>query len=327
MKGTSKSSWRARALRTLPIVAVGVVSLGAMLFGQKNSVQPQPHADKLAQITPPTRGAGGRGAPPAPEGVMPNVPAGFTIIKYADMPSPRTMVYAPNGDLFVASSATSTIRVFRDANNDGTFEAQGTYAQAAAPAGRGGGGGGGRGQGAAAPPQQDLAELATKVNAAPGVNLAINGPIYGAAAPACTPPPAFQPGPAGPPNQPFGMAFSNGYFYVANTGSVVRYKYANGDMQAQGEPEKIADLPAGGGHFTRNIIFNRAGTKFYVAVGSASNNNAGEDCRRAAILEFNPDGSGMRIFASGIRNPVGLALQPGTDIVWTAINERDQLGD
>src|SRR5688572_12415371 len=329
MKGTSKSSWRARALRTLPIVAVGVVSLGAMLFGQKNSVQPQPQADKLAQITPPTRGAGGRGAPPAPEGVIPNVPAGFTIIKYADMPSPRTMVSAPNGDVFVASTVTSTIRALRDANNDGTFEAQGVYAQAAAPAGRGGGGGfgRGRGQGAAAPPQPDLAELATKVNAAPGVNLAINGPIYGAAAPACTPAPAFQPGPGGPPNQPFGMAFQGGYFYVANTGNVVRYKYANGDMQAQGEPEKIADLPAGGSHFTRNLIFNRAGTKFYVAVGSNSNNNAGEDCRRAAILEFNPDGSGMRIFASGIRNPVGLALQPGTDIVWTAINERDQLGD
>ena len=65
----------------------------------------------------------------------------------------------------------------------------------------------------------------------------------------------------------------------------------------------------------------------YVAVGSQSNNDAGEDCRRAAILEFNPDGTGYRVYASGIRNPVGLALQPGTDIVWTAINERDNLGD
>ena len=65
----------------------------------------------------------------------------------------------------------------------------------------------------------------------------------------------------------------------------------------------------------------------YVAVGSASNNSAGEDCRRAAILEFNPDGSGYRVFASGIRNPVGLAWQPGTDTLWTAVNERDNLGD
>jgi glucose/arabinose dehydrogenase len=99
-----------------------------MLFGQKNSVQPQPQADKLSQITPPTRGAGGRGPVQTPEGVKPTVPAGFTISTYAEMPSPRIMVYAPNGDLFVASTATSTIRVFRDANNDGTFEAQGTYA-------------------------------------------------------------------------------------------------------------------------------------------------------------------------------------------------------
>jgi glucose/arabinose dehydrogenase len=86
------------------------------------------------------------------------------------------------------------------------------------------------------------------------------------------------------------------------------------------------DRPAGG-HSTRNVNFNRAGTKLYVAVGSQSNHNAGEDCRRAAILEFNPDGSGYRVFASGIRNPVGLALQPGTDTLWTAMNERDNLGD
>ena len=110
------------------------------------------------------------------------------------------------------------------------------------------------------------------------------------------------------------------------TASLVRYKYTNGDLQAQGEPEKLLDLPAGG-HSTRNIVFNRAGTKLYIAVGSQSNNDAGEDCRRAAILEFNPDGTGYRVYASGIRNPVGLALQPGTDIVWTAINERDNLGD
>jgi glucose/arabinose dehydrogenase len=97
-------------------------------------------------------------------------------------------------------------------------------------------------------------------------------------------------------------------------------------MQAQGEPEKLMNLPTGG-HSTRNIVFNRAGTKMYVAVGSQSNNDAGEDCRRAAILEFNPDGTGYRTYASGIRNPVGLTLQPGTDTIWTAMNERDNLGD
>jgi glucose/arabinose dehydrogenase len=158
------------------------------------------------------------------------------------------------------------------------------------------------------------------------VNPAINGPILGAKAPACVEPAPFANKGPGTLAAPFGMAFHDGFLYVGNTGSVVRYRYANGDLKAQGEPEKLLDLPVGG-HSTRNIIFNRAGTKMYVAVGSQSNNNAGEDCRRAAILEFNPDGTGYRVFASGIRNPVGLALQPGTDIVWTAINERDNLGD
>jgi glucose/arabinose dehydrogenase len=151
--------------------------------------------------------------------------------------------------------------------------------------------------------------------------------VLGANAPACTPPPEFVNRGPGDVARPFGLAFHDGYLYVGNTGSIVRYKYANGDLKAQGEPEKLMDLPTGGGHTTRNIIFNRAGTKMYVAVGSSSNNDAGEDCRRAAILEFNPDGSGFRVYASGIRNPVGLALQPGTDIIWTAINERDNLGD
>jgi len=125
---------------------------------------------------------------------------------------------------------------------------------------------------------------------------------------------------------PFGMAFHDGYLYVGNTGSLVRFKYSTGDLQAQGEPEKLLDLPVGG-HSTRNIVFNRAGTKLYVTVGSQSNNTAGEDCRRAAVLEFNPDGSGYRVYASGIRNPVGLTLQPGTDTLWVAVNERDNLGD
>jgi glucose/arabinose dehydrogenase len=139
-------------------------------------------------------------------------------------------------------------------------------------------------------------------------------------------PPEFAVRGPGTLQAPFGLAFHDGYLYVGNTGSLVRYKYTNGDLKAQGEPEKLLDLPTGG-HSTRNIVFNRAGTKMYIAVGSQSNNDAGEDCRRAAILEFNPDGTGYRVYASGIRNPVGLTLQPGTDIIWTAMNERDNLGD
>ena len=89
MRGTRLSSWGGRVLRTLPLVAVVIVTLCAMLLAQKNSVQPQPQADKLAAITPPIRGAGGRGPNQKPEGVMPTVPAGFTISVYAEAQAPR----------------------------------------------------------------------------------------------------------------------------------------------------------------------------------------------------------------------------------------------
>jgi len=124
----------------------------------------------------------------------------------------------------------------------------------------------------------------------------------------------------------FGMASHDGYLYLGRTDSIVRYKYQPGDTQAKGMPEKLLDLPTGG-HSTRNLIFSRDGKKMYVAVGSQSNKSAGEDPQRAAINEYNPDGTGHRVFASGLRNPVGLALQPGTDVLWTAVNERDTLGD
>jgi glucose/arabinose dehydrogenase len=106
---------------------------------------------------------------------------------------------------------------------------------------------------------------------------------------------------------------------------VVRFAYTTGQTAASGKPETIAPLP-GGGHTTRNVIFNRAGTKMYVAIGSASNVNA-EAPPRAAIMEYNPDGSGRRVFASGLRNPVGLAWNPATGALWTSVNERDGLGD
>jgi glucose/arabinose dehydrogenase len=297
------------------LAALTGVAVIAVANAQQNTTVPQPQAAKLPAPTTaspkPSRPA------PRPEGVMPSVPAGFTVTTYAELPSPRMMVYAPNGDLFVSSPGTNTITVLRDANNDGTFEARGTYAEGGAAPPRGGGGGGG---GAAAP--------AGGGRRAGGPPPGFGAPpsVLGASAPACAPPAEFVERGPGTLAAPFGLAFHDGYLYVGNTGSLVRYKYTNGDLKAQGEPEKLLNLPTGG-HSTRNIVFNRAGTKMYLAVGSQSNNDAGEDCRRAAILEFNPDGTGYRVYASGIRNPVGLALQPGTDIVWTAINERDNLGD
>src|SRR5207253_480220 len=130
-------------------------------------------------------------------------------------------------------------------------------------------------------------------------------------------------------NQPFGMAIQGGYFYVANTNSVVRFHYKEGQTKLEGEPEKIIDLPGLGynQHWTRNILFRPDGKKLYVTVGSQTNVSEESDPRRAAISEYNPDGSGHRIFAAGIRNPIGLAWNPTTSALWTAVNERDELGD
>lgn len=129
---------------------------------------------------------------------------------------------------------------------------------------------------------------------------------------------------------PFGMAIQNvggqTYFYVGNTDSIVRFKYQVGQAKLEGAPEKLIDLPTGG-HSTRNILFSRDGKKMYIAVGSLSNVNEGEPPVRAAINEYNPDGTGHRIFASGLRNPVGLAWNPVGGELWTAVNERDLLGD
>ena len=130
-------------------------------------------------------------------------------------------------------------------------------------------------------------------------------------------------------NLPFGMAFHGDYFYVANTDSVVRFPYKAGQTQAEGTPEKILDLPGKGynQHWTRNILFSRDGKKLYVTVGSETNVDVETDPRRAAISEYDPDGGSRRVYASGLRNPIGLAFYPGTNTLWTSVNERDGLGD
>jgi len=119
------------------------------------------------------------------------------------------------------------------------------------------------------------------------------------------------------------------WVYVTNTSTLVRYAYKNGDLKATEEPEKlITDIPADGGHSTRDIVFSKDGKSLFLAVGSASNNNDNQaEFHRANILEYTPEGKFVGIYASGIRNPVGLAINPETGELWTSINERDNLGD
>jgi glucose/arabinose dehydrogenase len=140
-------------------------------------------------------------------------------------------------------------------------------------------------------------------------------------------------------HQPFGIAFyppgpNPQYVYVANTDSVVRFAYHNGDLQATGAPEMIVpDIPGGGrlrggGHWTRDIVFTPDGKKMFVSVGSHSNvNDDSLEFHRADILQYNPDGTAFRIYASGIRNAVGIAIEPQSGVLWGSVNERDELGD
>ena len=131
-------------------------------------------------------------------------------------------------------------------------------------------------------------------------------------------------------NMPHGMAVLGNWFYVGNTDGIVRYPYKPGQTKIDAKPAKVLDLPAGG-HYTRNLITDPAGKKLYIAVGSSSNVDEdgadAKDPRRAAILEMNPDGSGMRVFAGGLRNAVGMDWEPSTKTLWTVVNERDLLGD
>jgi glucose/arabinose dehydrogenase len=127
--------------------------------------------------------------------------------------------------------------------------------------------------------------------------------------------------------QPFGVGFWKDYLYVGNTNAVVRFAYKPGQTKAVGPGEKITDLPGKGyrEHWTRNILFSPDGKKMYVTVGSESNVDVEPDPMRATIMEYNPDGTGKRIFAAGTRNPIGLAWLK--DKLWAAVQERDRLGD
>lgn len=223
-----------------------------------------------------------------PASAIPQVPAGFKIELFADgLSGPRIIRTAPNGDIFVVETHAGRIRVLRASDGASTPTANEVYASGL--------------------------------------------------------------------DRPFGIAFfPNGnnpqWLYVANTGSVVRFAYRSGDLVASTRPETIvANLPRGSGHSTRDIAFAPDGSRMLVSVGSASNDAEGQgrppggleawskqhalgaawgsETDRAAVLAFDPDGKNQTVFATGIRNCVGLAVQPGSGTPWCSTNERDGLGD
>jgi len=225
-----------------------------------------------------------------PDGKTPEAPAGFTVTKFADsLDNPRWIYVGGNGDIFVAESNTIL---------------------------------------------KGLKKLGAKISRK------IKTQNYGNSADRIT---LFRDTNkdgvyehryvfAKDLNQPLGMLILNTSFYVANTDALLQFDYKSGDTALKSNGKKIVSLPAGGynNHWTRNIITNKQADKIYISVGSAS--NVGEhgmkrELRRANIIVVNSDGSAEKIYASGLRNPVGMDWAPGTATLWAAVNERDGLGD
>lgn len=225
-----------------------------------------------------------------PEGHLPTAPKGFKVQKFAaGLDNPRNIYVASNGDIFVSEATTQTKGVKKIiADVTGKSKSQNMGASA-----------------------NRITILRDKDgDGVPELKKVFLEDL----------------------NQPYGMLILNNYFYVANTDGLVRYVYKPGQTKIEAAGEKILELPAGGynNHWTRNIMASPDGSKIYIAVGSGSNNGENgmeHEVRRANILEINPDGSNERVYASGLRNPVGIDFYPGTNDIWTAVNERDKLGD
>lgn len=226
-----------------------------------------------------------------PDNVTPSVPEGFEISTYADnLKNPRWIYVLPNGDVLVseASSPAGSLGKAIKGIASGKWKSQGSYGSA---------------------------NRITLFRDANDDGMAEVRETF-----------------LQDLNNPFGMVLLGNQFYVANTDGIITYPYTEGATKLEGKGKKITDLPAGGynNHWTRNIISNKDGSKLFVSVGSGSNvaeHGLDNEKERANILEINPDGSGKRIFASGLRNPVGMDLEPTTNTLWTAVNERDKLGD
>lgn len=225
-----------------------------------------------------------------PEGKTPIAPEGFTVTKYAaGFKSPRNIYVAPNGDILVVLSNSE--RSTKD-------KVVGAIT--------------GKSKSEVAGESANTVVLLRDANK-DGIPELKSNFITGL-------------------NQPYGVLIIGNAVYVANTDGVVMFPYKTGDTKITAAGKQILALPAGGynNHWTRNLIANADNSKIFVAVGSGSNageNGMENEVRRANILEINPDGTGEKIYATGLRNPVGMAWAPGTSTLWTAVNERDGLGD
>lgn len=225
-----------------------------------------------------------------PEGRMPEAPPGFVVTRFAGgLDHPRWLHVLPNGDVLVAQSSTEPKppKGLRD------WVAQRIQKRA----------------GALTPSPDNIILLRD----ADGDGVAEVREVFAAGL-----------------QRPTGMALLGDTLYVANDDALVRMPYVAGRTRAGGPPVKVVDLPAGiNHHWVKNVVAAPDGTRLYVTVGSNSNigeNGMEAEAGRAAIHQLDPDGGGMRLFATGLRNPNGMDFEPVTGALWTAVNERDELG-
>ena len=225
-----------------------------------------------------------------PAGKTPRAPGGFRVQEFArDLINPRNLMVASNGDVFVA-----------EANSEATgMRKLGADLSGASGAQR-------------LEPSANRITLLRDANGDgnPEVRVTFLANL----------------------DQPYGMSIAGNQFLVANTDGVDAYPYKPGDLAPSGPGHRLLELPAGGynNHWTRNLLVDEAHQKLYVSVGSASNiaeHGMQEEVRRANILEYDLRTQSERVYASGLRNPVGLAWAPGSRRLWTVVNERDGLGD
>ena len=225
-----------------------------------------------------------------PQGKMPIAPKGFKVNLYADgLDNPRNIYVAANGDVFISEANTEMGGIKRiGANLIGASKAQ-NYNKSA--------------------------NRITLLRDTSGDGVADVKQVF-----------------LSNLNQPYGMLILNDWFYVANTDALWRYPYKARQTSITATGKEILSLPAGGynNHWTRNLRANKDGSKIYISVGSGTNDaehGLAVEARRADILEINPDGTHERVFASGLRNPVGIDFEPTTNTLYTSVNERDDLGD
>lgn len=229
---------------------------------------------------------------PWPAGEQPTAPAGFKVTRYAaDLDHPRWLYVLPNGDVLAAESATEPAKPegFRD------WVAQIIQKQAGA--------------------LQESPNRIVLLRDADGDGVAEFRSVFAADL-----------------KRPFGMALVGDTLYVANDDAIVRLPYAAGDTKARGAAVKVFDLPGGpiNHHWTKNIIASPDGTKLYATIGSNSNvgeNGLKAEEGRAQVVEFTLPAGPSRPYATGLRNPNGLDFEPTTGALWTAVNERDEIGD